>query len=87
MSQSAKSPLGRLVLFMVCLSIAGAFGAGVHYFVIDLPQQQKVQPPDNGSWADPDALRECNRLYLSHKIDEATWRACRHTCCSPDFEC
>jgi len=26
-----KSPLPRLVLFMVCLSIAGAFVAGVHY--------------------------------------------------------
>jgi len=42
-----KSPLARLVLFMICLSIAGAFVAGVHYLAIDLPQQKSVTPPSN----------------------------------------
>jgi hypothetical protein len=87
MSQSQKSPLARLVLFMICLSIAGGFVAGVHYFAIDLPQQQKVQAPHNGSWVDIDGLTRCNNLYLSRQIDEATWHACRQTCCSPDKGC
>jgi len=32
---------------MICLSIAGAFIAGVHYAAVDLPQQQSVTPPTN----------------------------------------
>jgi len=46
-TNSARSPLTRLVLFMVCLSIAGALVAGVHYVAVDLPQQQAVQAPTN----------------------------------------
>ncbi len=46
-TQSERPPLARLVLFMVCLSIAGAFIAGVHYAVVDLPQQQPVTAPEN----------------------------------------
>jgi hypothetical protein len=45
--QSEKSPLARLVLFMVCLSVAGSIVAGVHYYTVDLPQQQNVQAPAN----------------------------------------
>jgi hypothetical protein len=48
MSESAKSPLARLVLFMIGLSVAGAFMAGVHYYAVDLPQQQNVHAPTNG---------------------------------------
>jgi hypothetical protein len=46
MSES-RSPLARLVLFMVCLALAGSFIAGMHYFVVDLPQQQTIQAPTN----------------------------------------
>jgi len=46
-SQPARSPLARLVLFMVCLAIAGSCIAGAHYYSVDLPQQ-KATPPDNG---------------------------------------
>jgi len=49
MSGSAPSPLARLVLFIVCLSIAGSFVAGVHYVAVDLPEQQNVKPPANGA--------------------------------------
>jgi len=42
-----NSPLARLVLFIVCLSIAGSFVAGLHYVAVDLPRQQNVQPPSN----------------------------------------
>ena len=47
LSQSTQSPLARLVLFMVCLAIAGSCIAGAHYYTVDLPQQ-KATPPDNG---------------------------------------
>lgn len=47
MQESVKSPLTRLVMFIVCLSIAGSIVAGVHYYAIDLPQQQNVQAPAN----------------------------------------
>ncbi|AGB03403.1 hypothetical protein [Methanoregula formicica] len=46
-SQEGKSPVARLVLFMVCLSVAGAFVAGLHYYTVDLPQQNAVQAPEN----------------------------------------
>ncbi len=47
LSQSPQSPLARLVLFMVCLAIAGSCIAGAHYYTVDLPQQ-KMTPPGNG---------------------------------------
>ena len=46
-SQPVQSPLARLVLFIVCLALAGSCIAGAHYYAVDLPQQ-KVTPPDNG---------------------------------------
>ena len=47
MSQTQKSPLARLVLFMVCLAIAGSLLAGLHYFAVDLPAQKNLHPPKN----------------------------------------
>jgi hypothetical protein len=52
-----KSPLARLVLFMVCLSVAGAFMAGVHYVVIDRPQQEYASNP-------PTNYLDCTTGYL-----------------------
>ena len=59
MSGIEKSPLARLVLFMVCLSIAGSFVAGAHYYVIDVPQQKALSgyPPAN---ANTDTAEKCN---------------------------
>ncbi len=34
---------------MICLSIIGSDIAGTHYYAVDLPQQQNVQAPANGS--------------------------------------
>jgi hypothetical protein len=42
-----KSPLARLVLFMVCLSIAGGLVAGACYAAVDLPQQKTIAIPHN----------------------------------------
>jgi hypothetical protein len=44
---SEHSPLARLVLFLVCLAIAGSLVAGTHYYAIDLPQQNSLQAPEN----------------------------------------
>ena len=41
--------LRALVLFMVCLSIAGTLVAGAHWFVVDKPQQDALKntAPEN----------------------------------------
>lgn len=67
MSESLRSPLARLVLFMVCLSVAGAFIAGAHYVAVDLPQQQNLQAPTNGCQYPFGTLRtqECYLYYCA----------------------
>jgi hypothetical protein len=47
MTKSEISPLARLVRFIICLSVAGSIIAGLHYYVVDLPQQQSLQAPTN----------------------------------------
>jgi len=47
MTAAQRSPLACLVLFMICLAIAGSSLAGAHYYAIDLPQQQTLQAPEN----------------------------------------
>ena len=47
MSESLPTPLARLVLFMICLSVLGSVFAGAHYYLIDLPQEQNVKVPEN----------------------------------------
>ena len=44
-TQYAQSPLSRLVLFIVCLAIAGSLVAFWHYYAIDLPTQNNVIEP------------------------------------------
>ena len=45
---SEKSPLTRLVLFIVCLAIAATIVAGAHYLAVDLPAQETaLHPPAN----------------------------------------
>jgi hypothetical protein len=44
----STSPLARLVLFMICLAIAGTLVAGIHYTFIDRPDQiAALQAPKN----------------------------------------
>jgi len=56
LSESQKSPLARLVFFMVCSAIAGSILAGAHYYTIDLPQQTAVVAPANSP---SDNCQEC----------------------------
>jgi len=58
-SPSEKSPLARLVLFMVCLAIAGSAVAGAHYYAIDLPQQRNAPHNDVGYVPPPLHCNEC----------------------------
>ena len=54
--QCASSPLARLVLFMICLAIAGSIIAGVHYIAID---SHKPQAPSNAY----SCYDSCNDYY------------------------
>lgn len=47
---SERSPLARLVFFMVCLSILGSIVAGTHYFLIDRPAQEYAARSPANSW-------------------------------------
>lgn len=46
--QPERSPLARLVFFMIYLSVAGCFCAGLHSAVVDrLAQHHALHPPAN----------------------------------------
>lgn len=47
LSQPERSPLARLVLFMICLAITGSAVAVVHYYAVDLPAQAALHAPNN----------------------------------------
>ena len=88
--QEGKTPLTRLVLFMVCLSFAGAFVAGLQYYAVDLPQQNAVKVPENTS---PSAMQQkcidklisimerCQGVALTSELYRACDRAI--SCVSP----
>jgi hypothetical protein len=89
-SESGKSPLTRLILVIVCLSLAGSFVAGVHYFALDLPQQNALPAPVNGQICfdkmsclpadDPGILDRCMDSWCPNHWDpdaqEACWAEC-----------
>ncbi|PKL64709.1 MAG: hypothetical protein CVV32_06395 [Methanomicrobiales archaeon HGW-Methanomicrobiales-3] len=74
MSASKRSPLARLVLFMVCLAIAGSAGAGVHYYAVDLPVQKNVQVPEN---VEDGALTM--ETYAGATVDGSQWQGYSHS--------
>lgn len=74
MSQSPQSPLARLVLFMVCLSLAGSILAGAHYYTVDLPQQKAVQAPFNSP---SDNCQEC---YDWCNAEHPNSGGCKYNC-------
>jgi hypothetical protein len=44
---------------MVCLSIAGAFVAGAHYFAVDRPQQENALQAPNNYFCSPSTFSSC----------------------------
>jgi len=89
-----QSPLAGLVLFIICIAIAGTFVAGVHYFTIDLPQQKAVQAPENsygagGSCACDQELASCRNSCTGGMFNDdyycemdcwVTYRVCQAQC-------
>jgi hypothetical protein len=56
------SALRALVLFMICLSIAGTLMAGVHWFAIDMPRQDALKntaPANSGILDCPSCIASC----------------------------
>lgn len=69
-SPSPQSPLARLVLFIICLAVAGSCLAGAHYFVVDLPQQEKSMQeiPSNNNCLAQQIL--CLKTSTPEEMDE-----------------
>jgi len=74
---SPRSSLSRLVLFMVCLSVAGSIVAGVHYYAVDRPELEALalQAPQNGQ----ELLAACNICKAGCMGDRDEW-GCLQTC-------
>jgi hypothetical protein len=82
MSESTKSPLARLVLFIVCLSVLGSAVAGAHYYAVDLPQQQQIaQAPENYCIYTYGQCKELYNNYRWYKI------CCYKDCCTSPADC
>lgn len=79
-SPETRSPLAQLVLFMVCLSVAGTFVAGAHYYVIDIPEQKAIagHPPGN---ANGDTIEKCNTcISYCNYVDPEVIGGCISDC-------
>ncbi|MFA5268077.1 MAG: hypothetical protein WC379_08890 [Methanoregula sp.] len=83
---SGSSPLARLVLFMVCLSIAGSIAAGVHWFVIDAPQQNALQPPTNSDGCSDVCRMQSTDCAESCPMD-GNWETCVDDCTNAYYSC
>lgn len=66
-----QSPLAGLVLFIVCLAIAGTCVAGVHYVVIDHPAQVRAEQeqPENGWYFSNGCRGSCSNQYPPGSLD------------------
>ena len=74
--QQGKSPLAQLVLFMVCLAVAGSIVAGAHYVVVDKPAHDALPAPANG---------DCPRYYSCQANCPLGYGNC--CCCSALYDC
>ncbi len=82
----SKSPLARLVLFMVCLSIAGVFVSGVYTYTVELPQKS-LTAPENAydMYKMNDCLKECNEKYLSGTNEGVLARSYCYRACTAQY--
>lgn len=80
MSGFEKSPLARLMLFMVCLSIAGACVAGAHYYAIDVPQQKALSENPPANPANTDTAEKCNTCMNNCVYAVANYYQCLLDC-------
>jgi hypothetical protein len=83
-----KSPLGRLVLFIVCLAIAASLVTGTWYGAVVLPQQKALQTPENSGCVDrcdrgcSDTLQTCFKDSLDRKVCMHEQQQCENSCIS-----
>jgi hypothetical protein len=63
-----RPPLARLVLFLVCLALAGSIIAGVYYYAVELPLQNSRPAPQNVMWNN-----------YEHHLYETCQMTCRST--------
>ncbi|MFA5267689.1 MAG: hypothetical protein WC379_06925 [Methanoregula sp.] len=61
--QSEKTPLARLVLFMVCLAVAASIVAGAHYYAVELPLQEAISAPQNSGMSCQECYDWCSATY------------------------
>jgi hypothetical protein len=81
MQESPVSPLARLVLFIVCLSIAGSIAAGVHYFVVDLPEQKALSEHPPANTANSDTQEKCNTCrFACTYVPQSDYYQCLADC-------
>ena len=88
----SPTPLSRLVLLIVCLSLAATVVAGVHYMVFDLPQQQNAQAPKNAFLFDSLTCSEaCYKMYCPSTMIMGSGSQCRdregYLACQAILEC
>jgi len=79
-TNASRSPLARLVLFIVCLAIAASLVAGTHYYAIDLPQQKSLQAPENAESSNINCI-----LCIHNCIVDPDPDTCKSQC--KDLEC
>jgi hypothetical protein len=81
-----KSSLARLVLFMVCLSVAGVFVSGVYTYTVELPQKS-LTAPENAydMYKMNDCLKECNEKYWSGTNEGVLARSYCYRACTAQY--
>ena len=79
--QTERSPLARIVIIIVCLSVAGAFAAGAHWYLIDLPEQKALsaQAPANPNTDLDEKCQSCTSVCIY--LDESIKYQCLDNCC------
>jgi hypothetical protein len=86
MSLPEMSPLARLIVFTVFLAIAGSLVAGVHWYVVDLPQQHAPAPQNAGPGDIPGQCRQtcwskhCIAMIPDQPQCDAMYAACLAGC-------
>jgi hypothetical protein len=75
MTGSLQTPLARLVLFMICLSVVGSVVAGGYYFAAVQPDQKALHSPANRVCDYEKCVAEEMRLGIEYR-EKNGWDFC-----------
>lgn len=78
-----SSPLARLVLCLVLLSVFATLVGGLHWLIVDKPQQERMVSPENSeSMSCREACLADGEVCMSEcpKIPPFVYGNCRATC-------